>query len=216
MLYPIVVGCAWGVSYNYISNKLALLDRRIFHFLFLIIFFMSWLGSKLLFLLTVPTNQVLHNRLDFWSGGGFVFYGGLIQAAIVVLVLYLSNLKIKNHLDLYSREYIAALLLGHAVGRIGCFLVGCCYGIAVNQVVLPVQLIESVALFILFKRMPKNKNLFQNIKWYFVSYAVLRFVLEFLRADPERGVIGIFSTSQFISLVILTIIILLRFKPRVL
>ena len=36
---------------------------------------------------------------------------------------------------------------------------------------------------------------------YMLLYAVSRFVIEFFRGDP-RGQIGIFSTSQFVSLVV--------------
>ena len=40
---------------------------------------------------------------------------------------------------------------------------------------------------------------------YVIAYAVIRFVLEFLRYDYERGILWVFSTSQWISLILLPI-----------
>lgn len=57
--------------------------------------------------------------------GGLMFYGGLF-GAILAIVLF-SRLKKVNLIDLL--DMCAAILpLGHAFGRCGCFLNGCCYG----------------------------------------------------------------------------------------
>ena len=70
----------------------------------------------------------------------------------------------------------------------------------------PVQLLESVLLLILFlillfvyqRQKGGEKQIAAGL--YGVLYALLRFSLEFLRADDERGAFWIFSTSQWISL----------------
>jgi len=73
--------------------------------------------------------------------------------------------------------------------------------------VWPVQLMESFGLFaiagvlIWFGR--KNRFPGVTLALYLCLYSVLRFMLEFLRGDPERGFILGISTSQFISLLIL-------------
>jgi len=57
--------------------------------------------------------------------GGLVFFGGAIFGIIAgSMVIARKKLPWRQTLDLFS-PYIA---LGHAIGRIGCFLNGCCYG----------------------------------------------------------------------------------------
>jgi phosphatidylglycerol:prolipoprotein diacylglycerol transferase len=67
---------------------------------------------------------------SFWQAltarsGGMVFYGGLVLGFITVLVYaHFARLKLGNLLDLFS----PGLALGLAIGRIGCFMAGCCWG----------------------------------------------------------------------------------------
>ncbi len=63
-------------------------------------------------------------------GGGLVFLGGLIGGMISVSIyLYKNNIK-----WLEGADWVAPyLILGHAIGRIGCFLVGDCYGTISNM-----------------------------------------------------------------------------------
>ena len=57
--------------------------------------------------------------------GGLVFYGGFLLA-VAALIIYtrIKKLSLAKILDIYA----PAIALGHAMGRIGCFLEGCCYG----------------------------------------------------------------------------------------
>jgi phosphatidylglycerol:prolipoprotein diacylglycerol transferase len=206
MLYPMIMGIAWGISFNYVKDKVAKPDLKIFYLNFALIFVTSWLGAKILFLLTIPTKQSLYDRIDFWSGGGFVFYGGLLLAISVILLAGLINPQSKLHLSRYAKVYLKALVLGHAIGRIGCFVVGCCYGMYWLGFQLPVQLFESLGLIILFFNFPKNDDWMQNIVFYMTGYATLRFVLEFIRSDIERGEIFTIPSSQFISLCLLLMV----------
>ena len=110
----------------------------------------------------------------------------------------------------------AAITLGHALGRIGCFLDGCCYGKTtgtaldmffpvLEKSVLPTQLYESVFLFVL-----TGILLFLVFKFdfkytfivYLGSYSIWRFVIEFFRDDPRGGFISFVSPSQFWSILI--------------
>lgn len=118
----------------------------------------------------------------------------------------------------YSDTYCRLLPLGQAFGRVGCFLNGCCYGrdfngflsvvYPVNGVVkqvFPVQLLESIlclllAMFLLSK---KSRHKGHHTFLYLSLYAVLRFILEFARGDLIRGAWLSFSTSQWISILIL-------------
>ena len=115
----------------------------------------------------------------------------------------------------YTDSAAVALPLFHSFGRVGCFFSGCCYGVESQLGFMlggerrfPVQLLSagslfalSVILFVLFKKkVLQGKLLFA----YLTVYAVGRFFIEFLRGDEIRGKIWIFSTSQFISIIILS------------
>ena len=157
------------------------------------------------------------------SGGGFVWYGGLLGGAAAVL--------------LYARAYglpkailadLAApgLALGQAFGRVGCFSAGCCYGRPAPGFPLavvfppgaiapagvpryPTQLFEAVGLVILvgillalILRRPAWRA--GAVFWtYLMAYAALRYVLEIYRGDDRGPRVGPFSPSQVIALGVL-------------
>lgn len=158
--------------------------------------------------------------------GELVFYGGLIGGA-VGLLLYCRGvgLSVAPMADLFA----PAVALGHAFGRVGCYLGGCCYGVHVEdshpfgvrfppetaggapigEPLLATQLIEAACLLLLAAvlviayRMTLLKGVAGFVAClYGTLYALLRFVLEFYRGDLVRGVYGPFSTSQYISIAI--------------
>ena len=148
------------------------------------------------------------------STGGFVFYGGLLFACLYLY--FYSLLSKKIHFFDYAL-FLPALALGHGIGRLGCFMVGCCYGKICLQDCLfprhPVQLYESFLLFvlgILLYFMEKRRK--AMICVYCLSYGVGRFLLEFLRDDEIRGLYYGFSTSQYISLLIILLGLLLFWR----
>lgn len=186
-------------------------------------------GAKLLFIIVSWSSIVelfkTHPFMDSLMSiiqGGFVFYGGLLGGG---LGLFIFTKCRKESLFKYSNMFTLALPLGHAFGRVGCFIAGCCYGMPydgflsftytnamdastpIGVPLLPIQLIEAVALFVLFAvllfiylKFPKKRNLVTTI--YLVAYAVMRFTLEFFRGDKERGLLLGLSTSQWISIAI--------------
>ena len=191
-------------------------------------------GAKLLFI-AVSLKTIIEQNIPFIAvlRGGFVFYGGLIGGAIG-LVIYTRMFKLNTlrFFDLYA----LVVPLGHAVGRIGCFYSGCCYGMEydgpfnveysstlgmtpLGVPLLPVQLIEALLLALLFVVLLvvffKCKSTGVVTVVYLYSYSFLRFVLEFLRGDVERGLLFNLSTSQIVSLLIVisvTVIILIKNK----
>ncbi len=193
------------------------------------------LGSKLLFL-AVSLKQIIALRppIEAIIKGGFVFYGGLIGGFLGILI-YAKQFKME--LMPFLELFAVPLPLGHAFGRIGCFIGGCCYGIpydgfgckvyhAASDIntpletpLLPVQLISSAGLFCLFVAL---LNVFMRSKkkgaafyGYAFAYPVLRFSVEFLRGDTERGIFFGLSTAQWVSLTIVsgfTIFLLVRKK----
>ncbi len=184
----------------------------------LISVFFAAVGMKLLYALT---------RYDLWGiatpdviFGGGVFYGGLIGA----LISGVAVLKIKGvELSPYTDGAALALPLFHAFGRVGCFFSGCCYGkisdcgfIINGEKRFPVQLLSAGLLlclfFVLFGLFRKNIFKGKLLYFYLGVYAVGRFFTEFLRGDEIRGKIWIFSTSQFISIIILFIVSVLLIR----
>lgn len=82
-------------------------------------------GAKLLFL-AVSLPDILKDGLGPHLGnGGLVFYGG-VAAGIPAAFLWLRHRRIPFW-D-FADAAAPALALGHAFGRVGCFLFGCCYG----------------------------------------------------------------------------------------
>ena len=64
-----------------------------------------------------------------WGKGGITFLGGCLSALVVFGLLFFFFLK--QHRMIFFKVInivVAAICLGHAFGRIGCFCAGCCYG----------------------------------------------------------------------------------------
>ena len=213
------MGMSWGLGFE--LSKLFLKKKQLFqkgfHFLFIGTFLSSWIGSKSLFLFSSEGVQVktLLSAFPFWLGGGFVFFGGLFLSLFFVL-FYCLILKKFNLYALYC--CLPALCFSHALGRIGCFFSGCCFGKACDlpwKVFQngfyrhPVQIYESFFLILMgiffIKKVLKEKGeiskeifLF-NIGRYLLFYSLIRVFVEFFRGDEVRGIYFGFSSSQLIS-----------------
>lgn len=181
-------------------------------------------GAKLLFIV-VSIGDIVKYSIPFEAvlKGGFVFYGGLLGGAVGLYVYTrIYKLSAKDYFDIYA----AVLPLGHAVGRVGCHFAGCCYGVKydgifsvtytnsdtitpLNTPLFPIQLTEAFVLCILFIFLMiifnKSGKKGATSVCYLYGYAVMRFVLEFLRGDTVRGILFGLSTSQIISLLIIAV-----------
>lgn len=180
-------------------------------------------GSKILFIMTqipdIISNFSITYMINKIITSGFVFYGGLFGAILgCVFFSKCRKYKVEDILNFVAPGYS----IFHTFGRIGCFFAGCCYGKAATwgfhlwnepQVLrIPVQLIESIFLlcmtFVLIVLEKKGKkNIFEV---YLVSYAIFRFIIEFWRGDELRGIWGCFSTSQWISIIIIIAYVIYR------
>ena len=175
----------------------------------------------------------------FRWGVGTTFYGGLIGAAAVFLILYftLGHFFCKGaHVKEFGRMLLLiapCIALAHAFGRIGCLLDGCCYGKpsefglpmlvhGVWEKRVPIQLYESLFLFalsgVLVFLIFKKKGAC-NAGIYLIAYGVWRFVIEFFR-DDERGSSGLsfLTPSQLTAIVLVLVgiayIVLMLMKKR--
>lgn len=188
----------------------------------------GFIGSKLLYVLTQLGQGGFDYHVIFDLNNGYVVYGFLLGGLLTMYILCrVKKADVLAYLDLI----MPAVALAQGFGRIGCFLAGCCYGretdgalgvmfphnaIAPSGVRLfPIQLVFSLLDFILFgililisnRKHIGNREKYKGevTAFYFLLYSIGRFVLEYFRGDAERGRIGIFSTSQIISICVFVI-----------
>jgi phosphatidylglycerol:prolipoprotein diacylglycerol transferase len=129
--------------------------------------------------------------------GGLVWYGGFLGGlAGIIGYLRFHHIPVLRGID----QFIPFVALGHGIGRIGCFLNGCCYGKPTSAWFgvtfaqgepsrIPTQLLESAALlglFLVLRRLQERRAA-APVGWlfgvYLLGYAVVRFIIEFLRGD---------------------------------
>jgi phosphatidylglycerol:prolipoprotein diacylglycerol transferase len=196
-------------------------------------------GAKLLLLITDFKSFTADPRelLTLARSGG-VFYGGLIVAVIVALwYIRRVGLPLWTTCDVFA----PGIALGHVVGRFGCLFAGCCFGKPTTRAwgitftdpfaaanvgtplgvaLHPTQLYEAgaelVILIVLLVTERKGRPFPGRTFWlYMLLYAISRFIIEFYRGD-DRGAVGMFSTSQFISIVLAPLaIVMLVYLSRV-
>lgn len=152
--------------------------------------------------------------LGFEQGGirGLIFYGGLIGGFLAVVIY--SSLK-KQPLFALGDLIMSGLPLGHAFGRVGCFLNGCCYGspwphgcFIDNEYRYPTQLFEAAYNLLLFgflawfyTKTGQAKKPGRVVALYLIIYPIGRFLLEFLRGDERLHFLNL-TVAQVISLVL--------------
>jgi phosphatidylglycerol:prolipoprotein diacylglycerol transferase len=184
----------------------------------------GFLGARIVFIIT-RFSFFMDNPLDMFKvwEGGLVFYGGPI--ATVPFIIWFTR---KHGFPFWKTLDIIGpgITIAHAFGRLGCLAAGCCYGrptganwgVKLNSELVdpsmrgiylhPTQLYESASLFILFAVlmwMFRRKRFDGQIALiYFMTYPVIRSIIEIYRGDTIRGfVIGDWlSTSQFISILV--------------
>ena len=185
------------------------------------------LGAKILYIINDWSTYAAHPG-DIFSlatlQAGGVFSGGLIGAFLAAFwYVHRRNMPPLATCDAFS----PGLALGHAIGRVGCFAAGCCWGkptthfwgvtftnslahdlvgTPLGQPLEPTQLIESaveLANFFLLMWMFKRKKFDGQIfAAYLILYGVARYFIEFLRDDPGRGSVfgGLMTGTQLISI----------------
>ena len=185
------------------------------------------LGAKL-FLILVEWRYYLNNPMEILGtlrSAGVLIGGVVAGAAVFVLYCRRKGLPTLALAD----AFVAPLALGQAVGRLGCFSAGCCYGaptngpvavtfsdpvaaaqtgVPLNIPLFPTQLTELVADLLLATLLTwmwrKRISPPGTVLWtYVLVYSCLRFFIEFLRGDAVRGLWfgGALSTSQILALV---------------
>ena len=189
-------------------------------------------GGALYICVTYSWAQVVDfiRQGDFrFLGSGIVFYGGLTGGILGALLgIHIAGCGMET----VERSVVPFVPLGHAIGRLGCVLAGCCHGfpyngplalhypnsvlgLSVEQGYFPVQPLESlvnlcICAFLNWyeKRVSRAADV---LFAYLGLYSFARFFLEMLRGDSLRGLWAGLSTSQWISVGLLLICILRLF-----
>jgi phosphatidylglycerol:prolipoprotein diacylglycerol transferase len=189
------------------------------------------IGSKILYILVDWGEYSAHPgeifSLNTLQAGG-VFSGGLI-GAFAAAAWYIR----RHHMPALATcdAFAPGLAIGHAIGRVGCFAAGCCFGkptdhfwgvtftspiahelvgTPIGEALQPTQLFESaieLANFFLLAWLLKRKKFDgEVIGTYFFLYGIARFFLEYLRGDPGRGdVFGIITGTQLVALCLIVV-----------
>ena len=169
--------------------------------------------------------------------GGLIFYGGFFGAlAAVIVMARVQKIPVWTLGDLA----ITGVPIGHAAGRIGCFLNGCCFGLPTDcplgvrfpagsppdlmhpgTTLHPVQLYETAGNLALYGLLLwfylRGRRSGATVALYFILYPLLRFSMEFFRGDERLHGMGL-TFAQLVSAILLVaglIIMILRYdKPE--
>jgi phosphatidylglycerol---prolipoprotein diacylglyceryl transferase len=170
--------------------------------------------------------------LAFWSGG--LSIQGSVLGGLIAGIIYIKIKKI----DFWEFADIVApgLILGQAIGRIGCFLNGDAYGAPTNSIfgviyqentpafaaygsqpLFPAELFEGagdfiilLALLMLIRKKIVPGTVFLT---YFILYSINRFVLEFWRGDSlQISGLKVAQSLSLLSILIALSIMFYRFK----
>ncbi|MFH1847394.1 MAG: prolipoprotein diacylglyceryl transferase [Candidatus Omnitrophota bacterium] len=171
------------------------------------------IGGRLLFVF-INFEHYLREPLRIFMiyEGGLAFQGALAGGVIAgMIAVRLKKINFWIMADL-TAPYVA---LAQAVGRIGCFFNGCCYGRVIekgfgvvfpgeNVLRIPTQLYSSFSLFVIFLilitiRKMKRYDDGYLAGMYLILYSIFRFFLDFLRGDDSLLFFGI-RLSQVISI----------------
>lgn len=206
--------------------------------LFILVVLASVVGARLFHVAFEEPAYYLRNPgkiIAVWEGG-YTFYGALLLASLGIF-LYCRWKKIPFFP--YGDIASPATAFGLFLGRFGCFLAGCCWGLptkvpwavtfnhpetfsSVKGIsVHPTQIYEALGglgIFFYLNWRFKNRAYPGQIICHGIAiYSVLRFIIEHFRGDDIRGFVfgGLVSYSQLISLSLLPLALLgMRYAKR--
>lgn len=182
-------------------------------------------GSKL-WLVLGDLPYYWHNPREIFSfatlqSGGDIFGGVMFGLLFIILYAYRQKLSYLVLADVFA----APLALGHAIGRMGCFSAGCCWGkpttmpwgitftnpLAAQLVGTPLNVrlqptelygagVELINFLILIWLGRRKRFTGELVATWMILYGIERGIIEFFRGDPGRGMMfgGTVSFMQFV------------------
>jgi phosphatidylglycerol---prolipoprotein diacylglyceryl transferase len=180
------------------------------------------IGNKIFFIIFFSWDIFVHHPWrTLTDGNGGMYYGAEIGGGIGLLLFAMAKkISAWKVVDVAGM----ALMISHGLGRIGCYLAGCCYGTETNSVfgvtfpgmrhpVHPTQLYETVPLLIAFTVFwfLRKKIKIPGIIYfcYVLFYSIIRFIIEYYRDDAYKYGILNLSPSQYIALIMALIAVVL-------
>lgn len=181
-------------------------------------------GAKVLTYLL--NYEALNGEFDLLTLG-FTSYGAVIGA---ILFLLLFSIQFKKSFPDLLAIFLPSIPLMYALGKIGCFLTGCCHGIIYDgpfkvayqyadtslqgKYFFPVQLCEAIAFLAIFIYLvvafKKNKYNLKTLGIAVIFSAIAKFGLDYLRFSHSNILI---STNQIISIIFIFLgLILIKYK----
>ncbi|MBR6820689.1 MAG: prolipoprotein diacylglyceryl transferase [Bacilli bacterium] len=170
-------------------------------------------------------THIFSKELGFSSLGGVI--GGLIM-------LYLYSLLVKKDYKYMLILFMPSIPLMYAIGKIGCFVAGCCYGIPydgighivyhssevalLNTNLFPIQIVETIIFLIIFiyiiSRYYKNKFSIKLIMIEIIVCGIAKFLLDFLRYEHT---VKLITSNQIMCLllVIFSSVYLIRLNKKI-
>jgi len=229
-----ILGFIIGGIIVYLETRSKNLNPHKARNLILITIISAFIGSRLGYVL-LNFNSYQKDLLkifQFWKDG-FSWQGGFIVAFLITFFLVLKNNK--KNLGKWCDSYILGILIGHSIGRIGCFLNGCCYGITTNVpwaikfpslgdnlLRHPTQLYEAFSYFLIFLLLYfySKKIKLKNGSLFFIGtifHSLARFITEYFRYHrdfiyQEKIWYFTFTHAQLTALIIITISLLILSK----
>ncbi len=234
--YGVLVAIGMIVSFYialYFSKKENIPEKHIENiFIFSIIG--GLIGARVAYIIEHPDQfKSFIDYVAIWKGG-IDWFGGFI-GGLLTAVFLIKRYKI----NIWKAGDIAAvsIIIGHAIGRLGCTAAGCCYGKPVPEhsfwehfaikfpegsaappglKLYPTQPLEAIGnflifgiLFFMYRRKSFDGQIFSL---YLVLYGAERFLLEFMRnVTPTIQGIGL-TWNQVVSIIMIIAGIFLLFK----
>jgi phosphatidylglycerol:prolipoprotein diacylglycerol transferase len=218
----VALGFLAGILVTHRLSVKAGSDPRQMTDLILLMIVCGLVGSRLLYVI-INLSDYSRRPLDIlkiWEGG-LVFSGGLLGAGIALIAYTRTKgISLPGTADILA----PGAAIGQAIGRIGCFFAGCCYGLPsdlpwavtfthpealapLNRPLHPIQLYSALlgaAVFtalILIHRHRTYRG--QTAVWFLIMHSTVRLFLERYRGDDRGFVAEGVSATQLIALVVL-------------
>ncbi|MFH1387433.1 MAG: prolipoprotein diacylglyceryl transferase [bacterium] len=217
----------WLAISLYFAKKEKIEAQTIFD-LAIYVIIASVIGARLFYVLGQPEYFRRHPfDIIMVQNGGLVFLGGLILGLLSIIIFAKKyKLPLAKILDILT----PGVIIGYALGRIGCFFNGCCFGLPTElpwgmafphdclagtffpySHIHPTQLYSSLIAFLIFGLLlwqyPRKSYDGQIFYWGIILYSIYRFLIEFIRFSPMHWFS--LTPSQWLSLVILVVVILI-------
>ena len=189
-IYGLILGISFAIGIEYFYKKNQVISKKQENFFIFSILISGIIGARV-YGVIADWSYFSQNPIQILNlrGGGLGIFGGLIGGILFTTIFCLKN---KINLLSLSNSIVPIIPLCQSIGRWGNFFNHEIYSTNGQ----PIWLYESIFMFLIFILLKQNKSHPTGI--YLISYGIIRFILEFIRADtiPLFGL----TLAQILSL----------------